>query len=233
MTPRIYVASLSDYNAGRLHGAWIDADSDVDVMAEQVADMLAKSRHQPAEDYAIHDYEGFGPIRLSEFTPLSEVAAIMESVDAIMDRVHDEETALAVMGALDGAGYAPSTWADLLDEGVDVYGPFDGLYPERDLAFEHEEQGFSLPTDVDYFDYASYGRDLQADGSIDTDDLPPSVVSDEEVGLYVIEERYGHGPIPRDLYEQHFDYDAWGRDLARDFVEVKGRGMSRYYVRVP
>jgi hypothetical protein len=24
-TPRIYVASLADYNAGRLHGSWLDA----------------------------------------------------------------------------------------------------------------------------------------------------------------------------------------------------------------
>ncbi len=232
MTPRIYVASLSDYNAGRLHGVWIDADSDVDVMAEQVAAMLAESRHQPAEDYAIHDHEGF-PVRIGEFTSLREIAEIMEAIEAIEDRVHDGETALAVMGALDGAGYAPSAWGDLLDEGVDVYGPFDGLYPERDLAFGHEEQGFSLPTDIDYFDYRRYGHDLQVRNEVDVDDLPPDVVSDEDVGLYVIEERYGHGSIPRDLYEQHFDYAAWGRDLAQDFVEVKGRGMNRYYVRVP
>ena len=26
--PRIYAASLSDYNNGRLHGAWIDSDQD-------------------------------------------------------------------------------------------------------------------------------------------------------------------------------------------------------------
>ena len=30
LEPRIYVASLSDYNAGRLHGTWIHADDDPD-----------------------------------------------------------------------------------------------------------------------------------------------------------------------------------------------------------
>ena len=30
--PRIYVASLSDYNAGRLHGEWIDADQGAEGM---------------------------------------------------------------------------------------------------------------------------------------------------------------------------------------------------------
>lgn len=33
--PRIYVASLSDYNAGTLHGKWIDADQSAeDIQAD-------------------------------------------------------------------------------------------------------------------------------------------------------------------------------------------------------
>lgn len=41
---RIYVASLSDYNNGHLHGRWIEAVSDVETMQAQVSDMLRKSR---------------------------------------------------------------------------------------------------------------------------------------------------------------------------------------------
>jgi antirestriction protein len=74
--PRIYVASLSDYNAGRLHGAWIDAAQDAEDLAEAVALMLAASPEPSAEEYAIHDYEGFDPYQLGEYTPLAEVAAI-------------------------------------------------------------------------------------------------------------------------------------------------------------
>jgi len=31
-TPRIYVACLAAYNAGKLHGEWIDADQDAEAI---------------------------------------------------------------------------------------------------------------------------------------------------------------------------------------------------------
>jgi len=74
--PRIYVASLSDYNNGRLHGAWINADQDFEAIGDEVGEMLANSRYDPAEEYAIHDYEGFGAYRVSEYESLKDVARI-------------------------------------------------------------------------------------------------------------------------------------------------------------
>jgi len=38
--------------------------------------MLARSSSPDAEEWAIHDYEGFGPIRLSEWADLDKVAEI-------------------------------------------------------------------------------------------------------------------------------------------------------------
>jgi antirestriction protein len=78
--PRIYVASLSDYNAGRLHGAWIDAAQDVDELHDGVRAMLAASPEPGAEEFAIHDYEGFGPLGLSEFTSLETVSRIAKGI---------------------------------------------------------------------------------------------------------------------------------------------------------
>ncbi len=72
--PRIYVASLADYNAGRLHGRWIDADQDIDDIRAEVAAMLAESPEPVAEEWAIHDYENFAELRLSEFEDLEQVA---------------------------------------------------------------------------------------------------------------------------------------------------------------
>lgn len=40
---RIYVASLADYNAGRLHGEWIDAHQTADELHSAVTAMLAAS----------------------------------------------------------------------------------------------------------------------------------------------------------------------------------------------
>ena len=45
LIPRIYVASLSDYSAGRLHGVWIDcAGKTEDALWDEVRAMLAASR---------------------------------------------------------------------------------------------------------------------------------------------------------------------------------------------
>lgn len=78
--PRIYVASLSDYNAGRLHGTWLDASADVDTLTASIEDMLALSPDPGAEEYAIHDYEGFGPLRISEYESLSTIARIARGI---------------------------------------------------------------------------------------------------------------------------------------------------------
>ena len=43
MTPRIYVADLAAYNAGILHGKWIDADEDASYMQDQIDELLRNS----------------------------------------------------------------------------------------------------------------------------------------------------------------------------------------------
>ncbi len=78
--PRIYVASLSDYNDGRLHGAWIDAAQDPDELYREVQAMLIDSTLPDAEEFAIHDYEGFGPLRLGEYESLETVSVIAKGI---------------------------------------------------------------------------------------------------------------------------------------------------------
>lgn len=53
-TPRIYVACLASYNAGRLHGAWVDADQDPDDIEREVWAMLRKS---PEPNVTRRDWE--------------------------------------------------------------------------------------------------------------------------------------------------------------------------------
>ena len=90
--PRIYVASLSDYNAGILHGTWIDLDGkDADDVWAEINAMLAASPEfrrfpmgGPAEEWAIHDYEGFGKL-LGEYESIDKVVAIAEAIAAEAD----------------------------------------------------------------------------------------------------------------------------------------------------
>ncbi len=85
---RIYVASLSDYNAGTLHGEWIDLQGkDVDDVHAEIQAMLRSSPSmkypfaEVPEEWAIHDYEGFGPINLGEYETTETVVVIAELIN--------------------------------------------------------------------------------------------------------------------------------------------------------
>ncbi len=74
--PRIWIASLADYNNGRLHGAWVDAAQDPEGLEQAAWRILAGSPEPGAEEWAIHDYDGFGPLRLGEYESFEDISAI-------------------------------------------------------------------------------------------------------------------------------------------------------------
>lgn len=69
-TPRVWIACLASYNAGRLVGEWVDA-TDPDTMrdaTERIAAAAVKAAKEAGEwpdyfgepeEFAIHDYDGF------------------------------------------------------------------------------------------------------------------------------------------------------------------------------
>lgn len=73
-SPRIYVADLAAYNAGRLNGRWIDLEEYPTV--EDIERTI--STFNTGEEWAIHDYEGFGGIRIGEYDSLETVVAHAE-----------------------------------------------------------------------------------------------------------------------------------------------------------
>ena len=134
--PRIYVASLSDYNAGRLHGTWIDAADDPEDIHEAVQRMLATSREPLAEEWAIHDYEGFGPARLSEYSDFESVSRIAHGIETHGDAFaawvahagdSSEETAQRFDEAYLGRWDSITDYAEQLAEDL---GLTDDLVPE-------------------------------------------------------------------------------------------------------
>ncbi|MEM9520400.1 MAG: antirestriction protein ArdA [Actinomycetota bacterium] len=72
--PRIYVASVADYNNGHLHGKWLDAAQPVEDLNDQVNAMLRTSTQPNAEEYAIHDHEGWHGWTPNEYTALGTIA---------------------------------------------------------------------------------------------------------------------------------------------------------------
>lgn len=79
--PRIYVACLASYNAGCLHGRWIDAAQDPDAIRKEIAEMLKASPEDGAEEYAIHDHEGFGGISVGEYESIDTVVGLAQAID--------------------------------------------------------------------------------------------------------------------------------------------------------
>jgi antirestriction protein len=79
--PRIYVASLSDYNNGFLHGEWLDADQDLDDLNSAITVMLGRSPSDPhAEEFAVHDSDGFGALAIGEYDPLEWINTVARGI---------------------------------------------------------------------------------------------------------------------------------------------------------
>lgn len=81
--PSIYVACLSAYNSGYLHGLWIDATKQADEIQDDINFMLSHSpvvHLEACEEWAIHDFEGFDSFNLREYEDLETVSAIAKGV---------------------------------------------------------------------------------------------------------------------------------------------------------
>lgn len=153
-TIRIYVADLAAYNAGYLHGVWIDATQEVDDIQEQINTMLAASPTQGAEEYAIHDYEGFGSYRLHEYAGIDTAHEIACFIDEFPDF---GAALLDHMGDVDEARTAANN-------------QYAGCYRSlADYAEELTAQTGDVPERLAYYiDYERMGRDLEMGGDIFT-----------------------------------------------------------------
>lgn len=152
--PRIYVACLASYNAGILHGRWIDV-TDPDEIRERVAAMLAASSEPGAEEWAIHDYEGFEGAEISEY--------------AGFDHVCDLSAFIEEHGEL--GGKLLEHFCGDLAEARAAFEDYAGEYKSlEDFAFDLTEQsGTKIPDDIaPYVDYAAMGRDIELNGDVFT-----------------------------------------------------------------
>ena len=152
---RIYVADLAAYNNGILHGVWIDATQDIDDIQEQINDMLASSPEQDAEEYAIHDYEGFAGYSISEY----------ESVQ----RAHEVACFLEEHGEI--AGDLLSHFGDCIEDAQKaIEENYCGCYASlADYAEELTEETTQIPEHLAlYIDYEKMGRDMELGGDVFT-----------------------------------------------------------------
>jgi antirestriction protein len=161
-TPRIYIASLSDYTAGTLLGRWVDANQPVEDIHRHIAELLAESKELVAEEWAIHDYENFGSLRLSEYEDLTAVAEVAHWME-----VHG--TLFAELVAHFGGTSGIAEARVYMEDGY--WGEYDDLGWYAASVFEdlHPEALRGLPDLIrDNIDWDAIGRDLELGGDVFT-----------------------------------------------------------------
>ena len=151
--PRILVRCLAAYNSGRLHGVMIDASQGEDHIWEKVRAMLAASPEADAEEWAIHDYEGFEGARLSEYASFETVCALAEFI--------------AERGELGAKLY--SHFGDDLEAARAAFDDYAGEYTSAAEFAEqlHEDTGTEIPESLQYYiDWQALARDMALNGDI-------------------------------------------------------------------
>lgn len=131
--PRIWVGSLLDYNAGILHGDWINATQPDEAIREQVTSILATSptmaeTGDPAEEWGIFDHDDFGGYQVQEYDWLEDVARIARGIRdhgpafAAGAELHDgdqdmlDEFDEAYLGEYD----SPEAWAETVMDDLGI-----------------------------------------------------------------------------------------------------------------
>lgn len=171
-TAQIYVADLAAYNAGHLHGRWIHLVGygyEPEQVHERIKEILARGAElygadtlSAHEEWAIHDYEGFGTVKIDEYSSIERVCAIAETLDELESNGEDVPFGI-FLDKIESLDYF-----DSLDDAVDAFREaFLGVQSLEDYAREYVEEvlsGEMSSTLMNYFDYESFARDMGYDG---------------------------------------------------------------------
>ena len=146
-TPQVFVACLAAYNAGELHGEWIDA-TDEDEMNEAIQKILSSSPEPDAEEWIICDHDNFHDLSVYQYAPIDEVARLGALVE-------EHGQAFAAYAAHTGQ-------ADATEEGFQDH--YQGHW-DSEKAFGEEmfDECYldEVPESVrPYIDYEKFARDL-------------------------------------------------------------------------
>ena len=152
---KIYVADLAAYNAGHLHGVWIDATLDVEDIQKQIDALLANSRVVGAEEFSIHDHEGFGEYGIGEHTDIETAHEVAMFI------VEHQAFGSALLNHFGG---------DLEDAKRAAEDNYCGCHKSlADYAQELTEETTQIPENLrHYIDYEAMARDMEAGGDVFT-----------------------------------------------------------------
>jgi antirestriction protein len=152
--PKIYIACLAAYNDGHLHGKWVIANQDVELIKKEIVEILRTSPVSNAEEWAIHDYENFYDAEdfLGEYPSLEDVVKVAEFVmehgkiaSALIDDCRDIDDAIRMLNE-------------------EYAGVYDSL---ADFAEESYCENNNIPDNLVYYiDWEKMGEDMVLGGDI-------------------------------------------------------------------
>lgn len=168
---KVYIASLSDYNNGRLEGKWFDLSDylsasdlmdDINDMLKDLTKKYKKIDGEVREEWAVHDYEGIPPTLASEYMGEADFEKLLEIRKVAEDRNIPVEVLVERAGDTGSDDYEA-----LADSLVMVVDGSD----ETDIVYELEDQLGELGNDF-WKDY------------IFIDDVTERVIYGEDVDRY-------------------------------------------------
>ena len=154
---RIYVACLSSYNSGVLHGKWITLlddeliwDTNIEDYIQKEIDKMLKSSKMPfAEEWAIHDYDNF--IDLGEYPSIEQISNYAYAI---------EEHGYEVVEGF------KEMWPSEDISSLDDMRYYTGFSNFQEYADQHAHDVVLYDTNStisNYFDYEKFARDLEHD----------------------------------------------------------------------
>ncbi|HSX65944.1 antirestriction protein ArdA [Nocardioides sp.] len=166
--PMVWIACLAAYNDGNLHGEWVDAAVEDDVLHAAAQRVLASSPVRGAEEHAIFDTDEFGAFRVGEYERLETVARVARGI-----KEH---------------GHAFGVWAQLHDADPDILDGFEDAFlgeyesPEawaREVLDDLNLDGFlrlgAIPESIRpylHVDYEGWARDAELSGDVNIEPTP-------------------------------------------------------------
>lgn len=175
MNMRIYIANLGKYNEGKLVGEWIDLPAEEEEFEElyvriKVGHYNKDGEYVPGyqeglsvyEEIAIHDYEL--PFKIDEYENISELNELCRKVEEMPEIIQNE------LQCITDVYWGIEDICEKYDEII----TYPGCYTMTELAEYIVEETMLLDgvrdTVARYFDYESFGRDLQIEGSFTVTD---------------------------------------------------------------
>ncbi|WP_336784114.1 antirestriction protein ArdA [Paenibacillus illinoisensis] len=171
MKVRIYIANLNAYNNGILRGDWVSLPAD----EEELQGIINKHSSNGQHDVAIHEYEA--PFEINEYTHIESLNEFCKRLAACQEK---DVNLLSVLFEV----------FDTNDEALEVlenqnYRVFNNCDSMTDVAHEYiAESGMlgDIPEDIaKYFDYESYGNDMEGTFKRYQDSEDPSVFNYVEI----------------------------------------------------